>query len=114
MSVFVLSELERYAAKRSASSVMFRPVSGRPQCRTAMYLGPFQGRHLASAYITCSLVYLVFKLKPYSGRLRQQIFFHVGCPQAMVDPGVAKVVAIAAILPRYRHVKYCGAFLGIK
>ena len=57
---------------------------------------------------------MVFKPKPWSGRLRQQIFVHVGCRQVIGHPGVAKVVAIAPILPKYSHVKYCGAFLGIK
>ena len=58
------------------------------------------------------LNYLVFKLKPYSGRPWLQLFLHVICPQAMVDPGITKGVAIAAILLGYSHVRYCGAFLG--
>ena len=53
-------------------------MPGLPQ---AMYLGPFQGRRLTLL-------------------TQQQILLHVGSPQAMADPGVAKVVAIAAILPR--------------
>ena len=39
---------------------------------------------------------------------------HVGFLRTMVDPVVAKVVAIAATLPSYIHDKYCRAFLGFK
>ena len=53
---------------------------------------------------------MVFQPKPYSGRLWQQIFVHFGCHQVIAPPGVAKVIAIAPILPIYSHVKYYGAF----
>ena len=49
---------------------------------TAIYLCPFQGCHLAA----------------YFHRPLQEILLHVGCPQAMANPGGAKVAAITAIL----------------
>ena len=53
--------------------------------------------------LVCSI--FSFKLKLYTCRRRQQIFSNVGFPQAMADPVVAKVVAIAAILPGNSHGK---------
>ena len=76
--------------------------------------GPFSGPPSSDSKYYSLVVYMVLKPKAWSGRLRQQIFVHVGCRQVIAHPGVAKVVAIAPILPRYRHVKYCGAFKGIK
>ena len=102
---------------------MRAPVSGQSSAVGAGVLaattgspvsGPFSGLPSSDSKYYSLVVYMVFKPKPWSGRLRQQIFVHVGCRQIIAHPGVAKVVAIAPILPRYRHVKYCGAFLGIK
>ena len=65
-----------------------------------MYLGPSSGPPSSGSFYYLPPVYLVGKPKPYLRRPLEQILLHVSCPQAMADPGVVKVVAIAATLPR--------------
>ena len=77
---------------------------------TAMYVIPFQGRHLAAAYNTCPCWFKFFNLKALAAT--------IGSCRLSLDHGrpylVAKVIAIAATLPSYSHGKYCGAFLVVK
>ena len=65
--------------------------------------GPLSGPPSSGSLFYLPLVYLVIKLKPYSGRRQQQILLYVGCPHSMAHPGVAKVVAIVSNIAAHFH-----------
>ena len=62
---------------------------------------PVSGPLSSGSLYNFHIVYLGVIPKPNSDRHRQQIFLHVGCAQAMADPGFFKFLPF---LPFYRDM----------